>query len=83
MNWDRIEGKWKQFKGKAHEQWGRLTDDELDEIKGRREALSGHIQEAYGVSMDEADRQIKRWESSLKEDSSMRPKTESRDHARS
>jgi len=82
MNWDRIEGKWKQFKGMAHERWGRLTDEELDEIAGRRDALSGRIQELYGIAKDEAERQIRNWESSLKEDSSMRPKTQPHDDAR-
>ena len=55
MNWDRIEGNWKQFKGKIHQQWGKLTDDDLDMIDGRREELAGKIQEAYGVSKDEAE----------------------------
>ena len=58
MNWDRIEGSWKQFKGKAKEKWGKLTDDELDEIAGRKEQLAGKLQQAYGISKDEADRQI-------------------------
>jgi uncharacterized protein YjbJ (UPF0337 family) len=58
MNWDRIEGNWKQFSGKVRQQWGKLTDDDLDTIGGKREELSGRIQRAYGVSKDEADRQI-------------------------
>ena len=58
MNWDRIEGNWKQFSGKVQQQWGKLTNDDLDVIGGRREELSGRIQKAYGVSKDEADRQI-------------------------
>ena len=48
MDWDRIEGNWKQFKGKVKEQWGKLTDDEIDEIAGRRDQLEGKIQERYG-----------------------------------
>jgi uncharacterized protein YjbJ (UPF0337 family) len=44
MNWDRIEGDWKQLKGRVREQWGRLTDDELDRIGGKREALAGSLQ---------------------------------------
>ena len=63
MNWDRIEGNWKQFAGKAKEQWGKLTDDELDKVAGRREQLAGKIQESYGISRDEAERQVKDWES--------------------
>ena len=53
MNWDRIEGNWKQLTGKVRQQWGKLTDDDLDVIDGRREELAGRIQEVYGVSKDE------------------------------
>ena len=49
MNWDRIEGNWKQFKGNVKQQWGKLTDDQLDVIAGKRQNLSGKIQEAYGI----------------------------------
>jgi uncharacterized protein YjbJ (UPF0337 family) len=70
MNWDRVEGNWKKFSGKVREQWGRLTDDDLDVIEGRRETLSGRIQEIYGISQDEAERQIKRFEDSLPDDRS-------------
>lgn len=62
MNWDIVEGNWKQFKGKVKEQWGDLTDDNLDKIAGKREQLSGKIQETYGVSKDEADQQITQFE---------------------
>ena len=62
MNQDRIEGNWKQFKGKVKEQWGKLTDDDLDVIAGKREQLLGRIQERHGISKDEADIQIKDWE---------------------
>jgi uncharacterized protein YjbJ (UPF0337 family) len=67
MNWDIIEGNWKQFKGKVKAQWGRLTDDHLDEIAGKRDELAGRIQEAYGVSKDEAEKQIKRFEDQTKD----------------
>jgi uncharacterized protein YjbJ (UPF0337 family) len=62
MNWDRIEGNWKQFKGKAKQQWGKLTDDKVDVISGRRDQLVGAIQETYGIANDEAERQVKDWE---------------------
>ena len=62
MNWDIAEGNWKQFKGKVQTQWGKLTDDHLDQINGKRQELSGRIQEAYGVSKDEAEKQIKEFE---------------------
>lgn len=62
MNWDIVEGNWKQFKGTVKEQWGKLSDDSLDTIAGKREQLSGKVQEAYGVSKDEAEKQIKAFE---------------------
>jgi uncharacterized protein YjbJ (UPF0337 family) len=62
MNWDRVEGNWKTFKGQVKQQWGKLTDDDLDVIAGRREELLGRIQNAYGMSRDDADRQIREWE---------------------
>ncbi|WP_299563803.1 CsbD family protein [uncultured Sulfitobacter sp.] len=58
MNWDKIEGNWKQFKGSAQAKWGELTDDEVDEAAGNREKLVGKIQEKYGVAKDEAERQV-------------------------
>ena len=62
MNWDRIEGNWKQVTGRVKEQWGELTDDDLTVVAGRRDQLSGKIQEHYGVAKDEAERQIAEWE---------------------
>jgi uncharacterized protein YjbJ (UPF0337 family) len=61
MNWDQIEGNWKQFKGEAQRQWGKLTDDELDQIEGDRNKLVGKIQERYGKSKDEAERELDAW----------------------
>lgn len=58
MNWDRVEGNWKQFKGNVVEQWGKLTDDDVDVIEGRREQLVGKIQEKYGIAREEAERQV-------------------------
>ncbi len=65
MNWDRIEGNWKQLSGKVRAQWGKLTDDDLDVIDGRREELAGRIQEAYGITKDEADMQIEKFAGTL------------------
>ena len=59
MNWDRVQGNWKQVRGKVKQQWGKLTDDSLVQINGEREELIGKIQEAYGVTRDEADRQVR------------------------
>lgn len=61
MNWDQIEGKWKQMKGSAQAKWGDLTDDELDQIEGNRELLEGKIQEKYGVTKEEAKKQVEEW----------------------
>ena len=61
MNWDQIKGKWMQFKGKAKEQWGDLTDDDLDRIEGNRDQFVGRIQERYGIAKEEAERQIDDW----------------------
>ena len=61
MNWDRIEGNWKQLKGKTIEQWGKLTADDFDVIAGRRDQLAGKIQERYGVAKDVAERQVSEW----------------------
>ena len=62
MNWDRIEGNWKQVTGKAKVQWGKLTSDDFDVIAGRRDQLAGKIQERYGIAKDEAEKQITEWE---------------------
>jgi uncharacterized protein YjbJ (UPF0337 family) len=64
MNWDRVGGDWKQFKGSVKEQWGKLTDDDLTRVEGKRDQLVGRIQNRYGIAKDEADRQVKEWESS-------------------
>lgn len=61
MNWDQIEGKWKQFKGSAKENWGKLTDDDLDQAEGKRDKLIGKIQEKYGVAKEEAEKQVDAW----------------------
>jgi uncharacterized protein YjbJ (UPF0337 family) len=63
MNKDTIEGNWKQLKGKVKEQWGKLTDDDFDVIAGKRDQLLGRIQERHGISRDEAEKQVKDWES--------------------
>jgi uncharacterized protein YjbJ (UPF0337 family) len=61
MNWNQIEGNWEQFKGKAQQQWGKLTNDDLDVIKGNRKELAGKIQAHYGKSQEEAEREIDDW----------------------
>ncbi|HLZ01699.1 MAG TPA: CsbD family protein [Bradyrhizobium sp.] len=66
MDWNRVEGNWKQFKGKIKEKWGQLTDDDLDQIAGRRDQLEGKLQERYGLSKDQVKKDIDDWYSSQK-----------------
>jgi len=61
MNWGTIEGNWKQVKGKAREQWGKLTDSDWDQVAGKKDQLVGRIQERYGISKDEAQKQADAW----------------------
>jgi len=62
MNWDRIEGNWKQITGKARAKWGKLTDDDFDVVAGRRDQLAGKIQDRYGIAREEAEKQVDAWE---------------------
>ena len=61
MDWNRVEGNWKQVKGQVKEKWGKLTDDDLTAINGRRDQLEGKIQERNGVAKDQAKQQIDDW----------------------
>ncbi len=65
MNWDRVKGNWKQFKGNVQQKWGKLTDDDLDVIEGKRTALSGKLQARYGYAKDEAEKNIDSWLNSV------------------
>lgn len=67
MNWDQIEGNWKQLKGKVVEQWGELTDDDLDLVAGKQEQLTGKIQEKYGLAREAAAKQVKDWQALVSE----------------
>jgi uncharacterized protein YjbJ (UPF0337 family) len=58
MNWDQVEGKWKQASGHVKEKWGKLTDDDLQVIRGKRDQLVGKIQERYGIAKEDAERQV-------------------------
>jgi uncharacterized protein YjbJ (UPF0337 family) len=75
MNWDRIEGNWKQFSGKAREKWGKLTDSDWQTIGGKKDQLVGRIQERYGIAKDEAMRQTDEWGRGLPDDEETYPKT--------
>lgn len=61
MNTDVLKGKWQQLKGNVRKQWGKLTDDDVDQIQGDSEILKGRIQERYGRTKDEAQREVDRW----------------------
>ncbi|NLJ50669.1 MAG: CsbD family protein [Alcaligenaceae bacterium] len=62
MNENIVKGNWKQFKGKVKEQWGKLTDDDIDVIDGKRDQLLGKLQERHGLAQDEAEKQLSDWE---------------------
>jgi len=61
MNWNQIEGNWEQFKGMAQQKWGKLTNDDLDVIKGNRRELIGRLQERYGKTQEEMEREVDDW----------------------
>jgi len=65
MNWDRIEGNWKQFKGKARQKWAELTDDDVDKLRGKKDELVGKLQERKGIERDKAEREVNEWAESL------------------
>ena len=65
MNWNQIEGKWKQLSGSAQEQWGKLTSDDLASLTGQKDQLVGKIQERYGIAKAEAEAQAERWSKAL------------------
>jgi uncharacterized protein YjbJ (UPF0337 family) len=62
MNTDQMQGQWKQLKGKVKEKWGKLTDDDLDIIAGKRDQFIGKLQERYGYSREQAERDLTDWE---------------------
>ncbi len=66
MNWDQIEGKWKQMSGSARQQWGRLTDDDLQTLTGQKDQLVGKIQKRYGLAKAEVEKQVDAWSKNLK-----------------
>lgn len=68
MNWDQVEGKWKQFTGSARERWGKLTNDDWEVIGGKKDHLIGRIQERYGIAKAEAEKQTDEWARALNRD---------------
>ena len=61
MNWERVEGNWKDFQGKVIQHWSKLTSDDLDQVKGHRDALLRKLQERYGIAREAAEQQIDDW----------------------
>lgn len=79
MNWDQMEGKWKQLKGSVKTRWGKLTDDDLDVIRGQKDQLIGRIQERYGIKKEEAQRQVDDWNKTIdQENKAERERTQER-----
>jgi uncharacterized protein YjbJ (UPF0337 family) len=72
MNWDQVQGKWKQLKGEAKTRWGKLSDDDLDVVAGQRDKLVGRIQERYGIAKDQAQREVEEWNRTLGQESDAR-----------
>jgi uncharacterized protein YjbJ (UPF0337 family) len=68
MNWDQVQGKWKQMKGSVKQEWGKLTDDDLDVIGGARDKLVGKIQERYGIAREEAQKRADEWLKTVPQD---------------
>jgi uncharacterized protein YjbJ (UPF0337 family) len=68
MNWEQIEGKWLQVKGKVKSQWGKLTDDDLATVAGKKDQLIGKVQERYGVQKENAEEQVNQWTSKMQPD---------------
>ena len=69
MNWDQVEGKWKQLTGAAKEKWGKLTDDDLQQVDGKRDQLVGKVQERYGIAREQAEEQVEQFAGSCNSDS--------------
>ncbi|MBZ5875542.1 CsbD family protein [Chromohalobacter israelensis] len=65
MNWDQIEGRWTELKGKAKASWGEMSDDELDQIAGKRDQMIGKLQTKYGISKEEAEKRADDWAHSI------------------
>lgn len=66
MNWDQIQGNWKQFTGKVKAKWGKLTDDDLTTISGKRDELAGILQERYGYAKERAEKELDDFTTALK-----------------
>ena len=75
MNWDQMAGKWKQAKGSVREHWGKLTDDDFEQIAGNRDKFVGVLQERYGIAKEEAQKKADEWAKNLRDTDFKEPKT--------
>jgi uncharacterized protein YjbJ (UPF0337 family) len=75
VNWDQMEGKWKQIKGSLRQQWGELTDDDIKSIGGNRDKLVGKLQERYGIAKEEAQKRADEWAKTAREESEAEGRT--------
>ena len=73
MNWNMIEGNWTQLKGKVRSKWGKLTDNDLTTLRGKKDELSGLLQKRYGIMKDEAERQLDEWAEGIDVREPLRP----------
>ena len=80
MNWEQLEGKWKQYSGRVREKWGRLTESDLQVIHGRREQLVGKIEERYGIAKEAAEDQVNEFLAALKEEQEQDPHRQDKVH---
>jgi uncharacterized protein YjbJ (UPF0337 family) len=76
MNWDQIEGKWKQMKGSMKQKWGQLTDSDFEQIAGSRDKFIGRLQERYGYTREQADKELSQWMTSQQHEHSQPGTTE-------
>ncbi len=65
MEWNQVEGKWREFKGKVRSKWGKLTDDDLEVVAGKKDALLGRLQQRYGMKRDQAEKEVDNWINTL------------------
>ncbi len=72
MNWDQIEGQWKQIKGALKQRWGKLTDDDLTTLSGKKDELVGKLQEKYGITREQAEREADEWATAVRAESHAR-----------
>lgn len=81
MNWNEIEGNWEKVKGKAREMWGKLTDDDLDVIKGKKQQLMGALQNRYGYTQDQAQKELDKFANSCNCSDKLPSKKDQSDHS--